>query len=59
MVNGVERMLYIVDYLNPSIESSECLIIEADNKDKAYDKAIEELKLLEIPKRYILKLEEF
>lgn len=52
-------MLYIVDYLNPKIESSDCLIIEADSPDDAYELAVEELKLLEIPKRYILELEEF
>ena len=53
------RMLFIVDYINPKIESSDCLIVEADSHDEAYDKAVEELKILKIPKRYIVKLEEF
>lgn len=52
-------MLWIIDYLDPINESSDCLVIEADSHDEAYDKAVEELKILEIPKRYILKLEEF
>ena len=52
-------MLYIVDYVNPVYESSDCLIVEADSFDDAYELAVEELKILEIPKRYILKLEEF
>lgn len=58
-MNGVERMLWIVDYIDPIKESSDCLIIEADSYDEAYDKAVEELKILEIPKRYLLKMEEF
>ena len=52
-------MLYLIDYINPISESSDCLVIEADDPDDALDKAIEELKILKIPKRYILKLEEF
>ena len=52
-------MLWIVDYIDPIKESSDCLIIEADSYDEAYDKAVEELKILEIPKRYLLKMEEF
>ena len=51
------RMLWIVDYIQD--ESSECLVVEADSYDDAYDKAVEELKILGIPRRYILKLEEF
>ncbi len=52
-------MLWIVDYFNPHDESSDCLVIEAENWETAYDSAIEELKFLQIPKRYILKMEEF
>ena len=51
--------LWIVDYVNPHDESSDCLIIEANTEESAYDKAVEELKLLNIPKRYLLKMEEF
>ena len=51
--------LWIVDYIDIHVNSSECLVLEADDKDSAYDKAVEELKTLKIPKRYILKLEEF
>lgn len=51
--------LWIVDYFNPHNESSDCLIIEADCRESAYDKASEELKILKIPKRYIWKMEEF
>ena len=52
-------MLWIVDYIDPHKETSECLIFEADFYDDAYDDAVEELKTLNIPKRYILKIEEF
>ena len=59
-VQGVMRiMLWIVDYIDPNNETSDCLVIEADCRDHAYEKAIEELKILKIPKRYILKMEEF
>ena len=51
--------LWIVDYINPHSESSDCLVIEAECRDSAYELAVEELKLLDIPKRYLLKMEEF
>lgn len=51
--------LWIVDYINPHIETSDCLVIESDCRDQAYMKAVEELKILKIPKRYIVKMEEF
>ena len=53
------RLLWIIDYINPKIESSDCIVIEADSYDEAYDGAVEELKNLKIPKRYILKIEMF
>lgn len=53
------RMLWIVDYIDPNNETSDCLVIEADCRDHAYEKAVEELKILKIPKRYIIKMEEF
>lgn len=52
-------MLWIVDYIDPHDETSDCLVIEADSKDDAFEKAVDELKILKIPKRYILKMEEF
>lgn len=52
-------MLWIVDYTNPSAETVDCLVVEEDSYDKAYDKAVQELKSLHIPKRYIIRLEEF
>lgn len=52
-------MIWLVDYINPKTESPDCLVIEADSLDDAKSKAVEELKILQIPKRYILKFEEF
>lgn len=52
-------MLWIVDYIDPHDETSDCLVIDADSKDDAFEKAVDELKILKIPKRYILKMEEF
>ena len=52
-------MLWIVDYIDIHTSSSDCLVVEADSKELAYEKAVEELKNLKIPKRYLLKLEEF
>ena len=52
-------MLWIVDYINPHTSSSDCLVIEAESYDEAHDKTIEELKILKIPKRYIVKMEDF
>lgn len=51
--------LWLVDYLNPHTELTDCLVIEAESKDDAEEHAINELKLLDIPKRYILNLEKF
>ena len=51
--------LWIVDYFNPHMDSVDCLVIEALSRQEAYDKAVRELKSLEIPKRYILKIECF
>lgn len=59
MVEEFYMKLWIVDYINPHSESSDCLVIEAECRDSAYELAVEELKLLEIPKRYLLKMEEF
>ena len=51
--------IWLVDYLDPHDDSSDCLVIEAGSYDDAYDLAVDELKFLKIPKRYILKIEEF
>lgn len=50
-------MLFIVDY--QADNSIECLIIEADSYDLAYESAINELKCIGIPKRNLLNMEEF
>ena len=52
-------MIWLVDYINPHNDSVDCLVIEADSRLIAHELAIKELKSLEIPKRYILKIEEF
>ena len=52
-------MLWIIDYINPYNETSDCLVVEADDESDAHKKAVEELKILKIPKRYILKMEVF
>ena len=52
-------MLWIVDYINPHMETSDCLVVEASDESEAHLKAVEELKILKIPKRYILKVEMF
>lgn len=52
-------MIWIVDYINIHSGTSDCLVVEADCRDQAYEKAVEELKILKIPKRYIVKIEEF
>ena len=52
-------MIWLVDYINPHEETSDCLVVEASNELEAHMMAVEELKILKIPKRYILKIEEF
>lgn len=52
-------MLWVVDYINPVTEALDCLIVEEDSYERATDTAIQELKNLHIPKRYIIRLEEF
>ena len=51
--------LWIVDYINPHKETTDCLIVEGNSRLIAHEKAVKELKILKIPQRYILKLEEF
>lgn len=52
-------MLWVVDYSNPCAETLDCLIIDAESYDDAEKKAIQELKNLRIPKRYLIRLERF
>lgn len=52
-------MLWVVDYSNPYAETLDCLIIDADTFGEAESKAIQELKNLHIPKRYLIRLERF
>lgn len=44
IINGDLRMLWIIDYIDPYVSSSDCLILDAVDKDEALRKAIEELK---------------
>ena len=50
-------MIFIVDYIIPRTEEVDSLIVEADKLAMAERKAIDELKALKIPKRYILNIE--
>lgn len=52
-------MIWIVDYIDPHNETANCIVVEADSHDDAYDIAVGELKSLKISKRYILKIEKF
>lgn len=50
--------LYVCDYQIPRTDNLDCLIIEADDMASAERKAINQLKTLHIPKRYIVRIEE-
>lgn len=50
--------LYICDYQIPRSEDMDCLIVEADDIASAERKAIERLKTLHIPKRYLINVSE-
>lgn len=50
--------IYVVDYLDYSVNSVESFIVDAESDKEAERKAIEELKTLGIPKRYLLNIEE-
>ena len=54
---NISMTLFIVDF--QGFDVIECLIIEADSYDEAYESAVNELKIIGIPKRNILNLEEF
>lgn len=51
--------LWMVDFYNPHTDYADCIIVEAESKEEAEEYAIKELKLLKIPKRYIVNMEEF
>ena len=48
--------IYVCDYRIPRSDEIDCLIVEADDLHSAETKAIEELKTLNIPKRYIINV---
>lgn len=50
--------IYVCDYQVPNTKDVDYIIIDADDIHTAERKAISELKLLKIPKRYILNIEE-
>ena len=50
--------IYVCDYQIPRSEQLDCLIVEAENDKDAEQKAISELKALNIPKRYIININE-
>lgn len=50
--------LFIVDYLDYTVNCLESFVVEAETVEEAESKAIEELKSLHIPKRYLFKIEE-
>lgn len=52
------KKIYVCDYQIPRSEELACLIIEAEDDDDAEEKAISELKTLNIPKRYIININE-
>lgn len=59
MLKEVSNMLWVVDYTNPCAETLDCLIVEAKDSYEAYEVAVQELKNLHIPKRYLIRLERF
>lgn len=50
--------LFVCDYQLPRSYDVDCIILEAEDKSMAERKAIEELKTLHIPKRYLIRIEE-
>ena len=50
--------IYIVDFIDPSVNQFESFVVEAHDEHEAKTKAIEELKTFSIPKRYLIKIEE-
>lgn len=50
--------IYVCDYLDSDSNQIEHLIVEADDENEAEQMAIKELKTLNIPKRYLINVEE-
>ena len=50
--------LFVCDYQIPRSEELDFLIIEAEDELIAEEKAIDELKTLHIPKRYLVNISE-
>lgn len=50
--------IYICDFIDPSSKDFDSFVVEADGVKEAELKAIQELKTLGIPKRYLIKIEE-
>ena len=50
--------VYGIDYLNPSTQQLDFIVVDAEDEEEAFSKACDELKTLKIPKRYIIKMEE-
>lgn len=50
--------IYVVDFIDPSVNQLDSFVVEADGEKEAQEEAIKELKTLGIPKRYLLKIEE-
>ena len=53
----LQNKIYICDYIDYTVNSVESFVVEAKSMDEAEEKAIEELKTLHIPRRYLLKVE--
>ena len=50
--------LFVCDYQIPRSEDLDFFIVEAEDDDDALDKALSELKTLNIPKRYLINVSE-
>lgn len=50
--------LFICDYRIPRTDEIDSIVLESANIDSAKKMAIDELKALHIPKRYIVRIEE-
>ena len=52
----MKQNLYICDYQIPRSDEVDSFLVEADNDADAERKAYEELKALNIPKRYLIQI---
>lgn len=54
--------IYICDYINPRTQKTESFVLECEgdgDEESVKNLAIEGLKTLNIPKRYLINVEEF